>query len=195
MQQIMKEAIIEKKVTYRKGELFEIDCHEMKEKGEGNAYLKGKQEGESLGYERAYKELNALFPLLRTLAGQLLVKRKEILSSLKIEMGELSLAICEKLLRTELSQKEKFLNLIHTYLEPLIAYPQEKIVVFLSPCDFQKIKSDLDIRYFENPDKDVELVFLSNEKLAQGDFRIETSTSIKDASLSIQIEDLRAQIF
>lgn len=148
----------------------------------------GRHEGEDSGYEKAQKELFALFHLLFALSDKLLEHKEQLLAKLKPEIIDFSLSICEKILKSELSHKEKLAKLISSYLER--RFEGEKVLIFLTPEDL--ILLDPFLQEMANAERTVH--FLADTNLERGDFRIETKTSIMNGTLSRQLEELRTKI-
>lgn len=195
---ILKSTKIEKSALYYAGELIEEKSNndfEDRLKGEKQkAYLKGREEGEMLGYDKAHKELGALFPLMRSITQKLLEKRESLVFELKREIVEFAIAISEKILRSELSSKEKFAKVIGSYLSHCSASFQKEVVkISLAPEDLVMLEMYFDEIHYDKS-KIIEVMFFPDTLLQRGDFRIETKTALLNCTLMRELDDLRSKV-
>lgn len=176
-------------LLFEEGKEKEVHVEEKKK-----IFLKGKEEGEAIGYERGQHELSTLFPLLSSIARKLLEKKEELILEAKREVLELVFVICEKILRSELSQKERFAKLVESYLSfDSSSFQKESVKVYLSPEDLMILQSHFG--EFSYDKKEIEEIsFLSDPLLQRGDFRIITKTSLLNCTLARQFEDLRSKL-
>lgn len=158
------------------------------------AYQKGKEHGEKLGYEKATNEMSALMTLLQKMVQRILEQKERLLQQLKPEIIEFAIAICEKFLREKLSQPEKLVRLIDSLLAQSIPFFQGELVkIVLSPEDLVMLEQHLkDFHYDRREIKG--LRFLSDPELRRGDFRIENKSGLLNFLLQRELEELRGMI-
>lgn len=158
------------------------------------AYQMGRADGEKVGYEKAQEEQGALLHLLGAISEKFLEQKKQLLEKLKPEMIELAIACSERVVRVELSQREKLVKLIDSLLELNVAFFEGEVVkIYLCPEDLVMIEASLTHQH--SAKKEIKsLKFVSDSLMKRGDFRIETKQSLLNFNLSRELEDLRSKI-
>lgn len=158
------------------------------------AFKKGEEAGEKLGYERALFEMKGLFGLMQTLTRKLLEQKKRLLDQLKPEIVEFSVAVCERVIRKELSQPESLARLISSLLsvrDPNIA--QERLKILLAPEDLMMLEGYFDRIHYDQ--QEIEGVSFKADPLIQrGDCRIEGESALLNYSIARELSDLSAKV-
>jgi flagellar biosynthesis/type III secretory pathway protein FliH len=159
-----------------------------------SAFKKGEVQGEKRGYERAMSETHMLFTLLQKLAEKLLEQKNHLLDQLKPEVIEFALAICERVIRKELSQPEIMVHLINsllTFSTPQFRHDTLRIV--LAPEDLIMLENHLSHIQFDK--REIEgLRFHSDPLMRRGDCRIEGQNGVINHTISRELADLQAKI-
>lgn len=170
--------------------LYSDLLHEESEK----ARKRGFEEGEKNGYNKAKEEEGAYLKLLQTIAEKFLEQKSGLLEQLKPEIIEMAIACAERIIRVELSQREKLVKLIDSFLQVHISSFQGEVVkICLHPDDFVLIEASLsNLKYDKKEIKGVR--FGSDKDLIRGDFRIETKTALLNFNISRELDDLRSKI-
>lgn len=159
------------------------------------AFQKGKEEGENLGYQKHRAEMDAFFFLLQKLAEKVMEQKEKLLEQLKPEIIEFSLTICERVLRQELSQPQILVKLIDALLATAVQHLQdEDMKLLLSPEDLVLIQAHLHQIHYDK--KEIKrLRFLSDPQIKRGDVRIETESGMLHQTIVRSLDDLRSKIF
>lgn len=159
-----------------------------------DVFEQGRKAGEKAGYEKAQSELGALFSLLQTISHKILEHKARLLDQLKPDLFDFSITLCERVIRQELSQPEKFAKLIDSLLTATIPSLQgELIKVYLAPDDLVNLEDHLGkIQYDKKEIKGIR--FLSDPLMRRGDCRLETKTALLNYSISRELEGLRSKI-
>jgi len=195
---IIKKAEVSGVVKYALGTISELDENENIESllniERQEAYLKGSEEGEKNGYLKAQKEALTYISLLQKVTAMILEQKKRLLEHLRPEIVEFSLAVCERILRQELSQPEKLVRMIDSLLSSATGTLQGDVVkILLSPDDLILIEKHLNqIHYDKREIKSVR--FIADPLIRRGDCRIETKTGLLNCTLSRELEDLRSKV-
>jgi len=156
------------------------------------AYAHGEEQGEKLGYMRALEEIKSLMHLLQNLSHKILEYKQHLLEKLKPEVVEFSLAVCEQVIRKELSHPDTFAKLIGSLLSIATASSmrEESLLLILSSEDLSLLESHL--QYHK---KDfVDIKFRVDPLMKRGDCRIETPTGLLNHSISRQLADLQSKV-
>lgn len=160
---------------------------EENEKARKSGFL----EGEKSGYKKAKEESLAIYQMLQTIAQKFLEQKNALIEQLKPEIVEMAIIAAEKVIRVELSQREKLVKLIDSFLQIYISSFQAEVVkIFLNPEDLATFESA-----FKLDKKEIKsLRFCPDKNLLQGDFRIESKSSLLNFNINRELEDLRAKI-
>ncbi len=159
-----------------------------------NAFQKGQEKGEKIGYYKALEESKVYVGLLQTMTRKILDQKNRLLDQLKPEIIEFAIAVCERVIRKELTQPHVFARLINTLLTA--ATPQlnsDTLRVVLAPEDFSILESSFhQIQY--NVEEIEGIRFVSDPLMRQGDCRIETSSGLLNYNISRELADLQAKV-
>jgi flagellar biosynthesis/type III secretory pathway protein FliH len=166
--------------------LLKEECHK--------AFCEGQQIGERIGYERAMEEMKALANVLHSLAVRLFEQRAYLLDKLKPEIIEFALAVCERVIRKELSQPEVLVRLINSLLSvSAVKSGREMLQIVLSPDDLAMLEDYLDQIAYDQ--KKIEGINLKADPLVSpGDCRIEWETGLLNHSIVRELADLNTKI-
>ncbi len=135
------------------------------------------------------EELKGLISMIQSMAFHLFEHKKGLLNLLKPEIIELSLTICEKVVRQELSAPSALAKLIDTYINAAINETSgEEVKVYLSCEDLVLLEKEI-VTYGES-----RVAFLPDGKLERGDVRIETPSALLSGTIARELEDLRARL-
>lgn len=175
-------SIVKELYLTAKRELIEEKRSETFETLFAEEYRKAKElgalQGEKRGYQRAQEELGSLLLLVQRLSEKLLEQKKQLLEQMKPQMGELVLLIAEKVIRTQLQNREQLTHHIEQLIElAQQAFPDEKLKVFTAPCDQSQLQVE-------------GITFLPDPTLNPGDCRIEARSGMVQAAVKRLLEEL-----
>jgi flagellar biosynthesis/type III secretory pathway protein FliH len=166
------------------------------------AYRKGKEEGIAQGYIQSKDEMAAFLELIQSISSKVLEEKKRLMDQLKPEIIEFCIAVAEKIIRQELSHKEKLSKLIDSFLQ-LITPPInslntsrnsiETIKISLSPEDLELLEDCFEHFNYEKGDMTA-IKFVSDPLMVRGDLRMETKSQFLNFSVNRELEDLRSKI-
>ena len=158
------------------------------------AYHKGQDAGEKIGYAKALYETKGLLDLLQTLTRKLLEQKKRLLDQLKPEIIEFSIAVCEKVIRKELSQPETLVRLINSLLSVRDPnFQHEHLKIILAPEDLLLLEKYLTQISYDK--REIEGVsFWEDSLIRRGDCRIEGQTGLLNYSIARELSDLSAKV-
>jgi flagellar assembly protein FliH len=158
------------------------------------AYQMGKTEGEKIGYEKARDENSAFLLLFQKIVDKIIEEKKRLLEDLKPEVIDFAISCAERVIRIELSEPEKFVKLIDSFLmftSP--TFSGEVVKIILSPEDLVMIEGHLSkVSYDKKEIKGVR--FIADPKLKTADFKIETKSGLLNFMVNRELEDLRSKI-
>lgn len=195
---IRGDPIQESSVLLANGELLLLKNNEkpadLYEKEWTKAFQKGQEKGEQIGFEKAKEEIKVLLDLLQIMAAKLLEQKMRLLDQLKPEIIEFVIAICERIIRKELTQPEALVKLIHSLL--LTASPameQDLVHIILAPDDLVLLGGELDyIQYDKQLIKGIR--FVADPLMRRGDCRIESKTALLNHDISRELLDLQSKL-
>jgi len=158
------------------------------------AFQKGKEKGEKIGYEQILNDSRVLLELLQALIKKLMEQNKRLLEHLKPQVVEFAIAVCERIIRKELSQPEAMVNLINSLLNVsasrLYGTP---LNIILAPDDLVMLESHFaKIQYDKHEITGTS--FRADPFLKRGDCRIETPTGLLNYTISRELADLQTKI-
>lgn len=158
------------------------------------AYKKGKDEGERIGYAKAGNENSAYQQLLQTVVDKLLEQKKGMLNDLKPEIIEFSLQCAQKVIRMELANPEQMVKLLDAFLMCVApSFSNEFVKVYLSAEDLVMMEEHLSKVSYDR--KEIKgLRFVLDPLMQRGDCRVETKTGLLNFMVSRELEDLRSKI-
>ncbi len=158
------------------------------------AYQKGKEEGEKIGYDRAMLEQEFLMVLLQKVTHKFIEQKSRFLEALKPEIIEFSLSVCEKVIRQELLQPDKLAKMIDSLLAAATPFLQGELVkIILSPDDLVSLEKYIGkIQYDQKEIKGVR--FAPDPQVKRGDCRIETKQALLNCTISRELEDLKTKV-
>lgn len=158
------------------------------------AFQKGEEKGERSGFERARKEMAPSLNLLQAIASRLLELKGRLLDQLKPEIIEFAIAICERIIRKELSQPEALVKLIQSLLGSASTAVQQDILhIHLAPDDLIMLEKQLNqIHYDRQQIKGIR--FAADSLMRRGDCRIESKTSLLNHDISRELLDLQSKL-
>lgn len=158
------------------------------------AFQKGEEKGERSGFEKAKKEMAPFLNLLQAIAGRLLEQKGRLLDQLKPEIIEFAIAICERIIRKELSQPESLVRLIQSLLGNASSALQQDILhIHLAPDDLIMLEEQLNhIHYDRQQIKGIR--FAADPLMRRGDCRIESKTSLLNHDISRELLDLQSKL-
>lgn len=171
-----------------------FDLFNLIEEERQKAYDKGIADGERIGYEKAKEERELSLRLFQNIVAKILEEKRRLIDHLKPELIEFALVVSEKVIRSELSQKEKLVKLIDSYLALALPEFQGEIVkVILHPEDLMMITEE--IEHLNGSAKEMKGVkFLSDPLICRGDIRIETKNHLLNFILTRELDDLRSKV-
>lgn len=144
------------------------------------AFLKGREKGEKIGHQKALEENKSYIALLQTMTQKVLEHKKRLLDQLKPEVVEFSIAVCERIIRKELSNPQALARLIQT----LLVSTHKAVRVVLAPDDLALLEG-IDL-------EGVECVV--DSLMRRGDCRIETTAGLLNYDISRELGDLQAKV-
>lgn len=152
------------------------------------------QRGEERGKRNALEENKVFFDLLQTMTRKVLEQKHTLLDQLKPEIIEFALAICERVIRKELTQPQAFVRLINSLLSAAtLSLEDDYIQIILSPDDFMLLEKSFDqIHYDKHEIKGIR--FASDSLVRRGDCRIETKSGILKYDILRELTDLQTKI-
>ncbi len=158
------------------------------------SFQKGQERGERVGYERALNETTALLGLLQTMTDKLLEQKKHLLEQLKPEVIECAIAICERVIRKELSQPEVLVQLINSLLAISTQHLQhDTIQIVLAPDDLMILENHLNqIQYDRREINGIR--FTQDSLMKRGDCRIETKSGLLNHDISRELFELQSKV-
>ncbi len=166
--------------SQEKESFFEEECRKV--------FQEGFQSGEKKGFERASGEIKELLSLVQTLAQKLLEHTRNVVEHLKPEVIELTIVLCEKVIRKELESPQMLIHLIHSLLSSAPDLNQNEVKIRLSPEDFNMLEA-----FAQN--KDLKgLNFQSDSLMMRGDCRIETESGLINYSIARELDFLKRKI-
>ncbi|MCC5832891.1 MAG: hypothetical protein JJU12_07610 [Chlamydiales bacterium] len=158
------------------------------------AFQRGEEKGEKIGYHKAVEESKVFLDQLQMMARKILELKNRLLDQLKPEIVEFTLAVCERVIRKELSQPQALVRLINSLL--VSATPSLKndtIQIVLSPDDFVILeKSFTQIQYDKREIAGIR--FVADPLMRRGDCRIETKTGLLNYDISRELADLQSKV-
>jgi flagellar assembly protein FliH len=164
----------------------EDECHQ--------SFQQGEERGEKRGYAQALRDTQVLFELLQTLARKLLEKKERLLDELKPEVIEFAIALCERVIRKELSQPEAMVKLINSLLNVCAPQLQHEVLqVVLAPDDLVMLEEHL-ARIQYDTREIAGISFRADPYIRQGDCRIETQAGLLNYTISRALADLQAKV-
>jgi flagellar assembly protein FliH len=165
-------------------------------KAEGNreGYEAGLAEGKKQGTEEVTDRFTDSIQLVTQVSEKLSKEKDELLGKLKPEVLKFSIAVCESVLRCELTNPQVLTRLVEMLLTSAREIIREEVVtIVLSPEDYSMLEerfSDIDHEQFH-----VERVnFVSDPSVPRGDVRVETPMGLVNSNLQRQLEDLQTKV-
>lgn len=149
---------LRKKISMQKIKAHELD--EIWQAGIDEGYRKGLHEGQKQGYEAGKEEafedgfkegaqqirseLKVAVELTNKIANSLVIKKEELFEQVKPEIIKFSLAVCEKMLRKELSQSKPFMDLLESLLDQTKSILKDAdIIAYLAPEDIAMLEKEM----------------------------------------------------
>ncbi|MFN0065990.1 MAG: FliH/SctL family protein, partial [Chlamydiales bacterium] len=106
---------------------------------------------------------------------------------MKPEVVEFALKVCERILRSELADPQRFMEWIEALLSDAIAgLERAAIKVYLAPSDLTNLENH--ITHIEG------ISFHSDPLMLPGDCRIAGKSGLLNASIARQLEDVKAKV-
>lgn len=179
------------------GELLPIQSTEISslvEKDVEHAFQQGEERGEKKGYAKALEESKFFLSLLQTMTRKMLDHKNRLLDQLKPEIIEFSLAVCEKVIRKELTHPEIFVHLINALLnQSARTLGNETLHIILSPADFHLLEKQFSLIHYDKQEI-AGLRFFSDPFIRQGDCRIEAKSGLLNYDISRELEEIQANV-
>lgn len=162
--------------------------------GHLQGYEAGKSEGFDFGYQQGVKvvheELKESVELLNSISGGFQINKLEMFESAKPELIKFSLAICEKLLRNELSDPITFVAVIEKLFQQaksiLIDVPVD---IVLAPEDLKLLQSNISTTGYTIEEIN-KANFVSDASMERGNCRIETSLGLINFDIRRLLQEL-----
>ena len=198
MSLIRNEVVKGEAILSPRGELQRLEAKEgvdaLLEEECRKAFQKGKTQGERIGHESALMESREFLNLLQAITTKMLEQKKILIDQLKPEIIELAIAICEQMIRRELSQPKTLVNLVNSLLTSVVSHWQHEFIqIILSPDDLVMMEEHLNqIQYNKREIKGIR--FSSDPLMKRGDCRLETKTGLLNCNISRELADLQSKI-
>lgn len=166
--------------------------------GQQQGYEAGKSEGYELGlkqgHEQSLADLRSTISLFNQAADAFALKQKELFEQAKPEIISFCMAVCERILKRELSDSHSFKLLIETILREaksiLVGVSAE---IAISPEDLVMIEQNIhEIDY--NKEDFNGLIFTVDDSLERGNCRLETSLGLINFDLRRLLSDLEKEV-
>lgn len=150
-------------------------------------FHRGREQGELVGYEKACTENRLFLNLIQTMAQKLLEQKENILNILKPEVVRFAIAICERVIRKELSHPEAMVQLINSLLSYKDqTYGPAPVQVVLAPEDLIMLEEHLSkIEY--NVQEMAAIRFRAEPLMKRGDCRIETESGLLNYTIAREL--------
>ncbi len=194
---IRGEAFYQVALLTSNGELLQQEgeaCADLVEEECRKAFQRGQEKGEKIGYRKALDESKVHVDLLQTMARKILEQKKHLLDQLKPEIIEFAIAVCERVIRKELTQPQALVRLINSLLASATpSLKNDTIRIVLSPDDFVMLEKSF--HHIQYDEREVEGVrFVSDPLMRRGDCRVETKTGLLNYDISRELADLQSKI-
>lgn len=146
--------------------------------GQKQGYRNGKEEGFEEGFKKGIdkknQELGAAIEVAYTIVASLKTRREEMFEQAKPELIKFSLAVCEKMIRRELSHSQSFIALLEALLNQAKNVLKEAAVsIILSPEDYSMLQNEIsNISYDKHHFRELDLQ--EDPTIPRGNCRIQT---------------------
>ncbi|MBN1240044.1 MAG: flagellar assembly protein FliH [Gammaproteobacteria bacterium] len=162
---------------------------EIEEQARAEGYRAGFDEGRAAGREAGLDEMRAQAERLAALVDGMTPQLRVLDEALLAELSELVLAVARQFVRRELRSQPG--EVVRVVREALTALPASdaRVRVYLNAEDAALVRQALAPESLERP-----LQILEDIALARGGARLETDTSVVDASVETRIATLAARL-
>lgn len=163
--------------------------HPLIEEEIHRAFEQGRDEGERIGYAKAYEEVHHLQVLLHTLSARLMAYRNDLLALLKPEVIDVAILIAEQFIGTELTQPTSRVQFLqHAITQAMNDFGSQPIKVTVSPEDHTLLQG---MGISIAPDM---ISWSMDAMLSRGECRIESTEGLLHATVAHHIRYLKMKI-
>lgn len=182
-------------------ESFEQGKQEGYQKGREEARQQGFEEGLAKGKEEKEQEIQEQWKAkyeqslqeLEKVHESLLDAKQDFLQRTKKEMGDLLIAICQKILLKKIEDPETFSTIIETLLQKAKSMAQGvPVQVLLCPEDLSLLEERLKDIHCDHHNI-TQLDFLSDSSMSKGCCRIESPTGILNFDIERELNELNEE--
>lgn len=162
---------------------------EIEEQAREEGYRAGFDEGRSAGREAGLDEMRSQTARLAALCDSMAPQLRVLDEALLTQLSELVLAVARQFVRRELRHQQG--EVVRVVREALAALPasDSKVRVYLNTEDAALVREALAPDSLERP-----LQILEDMALSRGGARLETDTSVLDASVETRIASIAARL-
>lgn len=151
-------------------------------KGHQQGYEAGRNEGHEIGFKEGVESLKIDLELsleaLKAVLNEFKIKQENLFEHAKPELIRFCLAICESVLREELTNPEKFAHMLEQLLQTAKSISKDiSVQVFISPADLTRLK-----KYLEDVSDSHEeirrLEFIADPDIEVGNCKLKSSLGL-----------------
>ena len=171
-------------------------------KGEESGTAAGKEEGDSAGYERGLKEgreeveenLKKPLDIVLSIAKEVGEEREQAIEGLRHELIQFCIAICQNLLRRELSNTEVFTELVEELIDQAKPIAKEgDIEISVSTDSFEALQAVLPTLKLDEEFKQ-RVSLIADPAVMTGDCRIEAGMGLVNFSIERHLAEFERKI-
>jgi flagellar assembly protein FliH len=162
--------------------------------GHQQGYEAGNSEGYDIGYRQGMaavqEELKNAVELLKKTSASYQIYQEEMFEQTKPELIRFALAVCEKILRAELSNPKAFITLLEKlYLQAKTILKDAPIAIVLAPADLKMLENNISAAGFTT-DELRNANFIADPHIERGNCRLETSFGLLNFDINRLLNNL-----